>query len=220
MKNQNTKPTKKKIVMYYLILAACLVVIASVTVGIVFAVRNRNANNLIDKGTEQPDDGNKPGDDNNDNKPGDGDNEDDKPTDAAYKFISPVSEVDLMQSHVFGYDKTLDRYRLHCGIDLKATAGTDVVAAVDGIVTEVSVSDPLFGAVITIEHADGVKTVYKFIDPAEGIKAGDKVSRGQVIGKVAKATGVENADGDHLHFEVYKNNAVQDPADYLDAISK
>lgn len=219
MKNQNTKPTKKKIVMYYLILAACLVVIASVTVGIVFAVRGRNADNMIDKGTEQPDDGNNPGGD-GDNKPGDGDDEDDKPTDAAYKFISPVSEVDLMQSHVFGYDKTLDRYRFHCGIDLKATAGTDVVAAVDGTVTEVSVSDPLFGAVITIEHADGVKTVYKFIDPAEGVKAGDKVSRGQVIGKVAKATGVENADGDHLHFEVYKNNVVQDPADYLEAISK
>lgn len=219
MKNQNTKPTKKKIVMYYLILAACLVVIASVTVGIVFAVRNRNADNFIDNDTQQPDDGNNPGGDNN---PDDGneDEDDNKPTDAAYVFVSPVADIDLLQSHVFGYDKTLDRYRLHCGIDLKAAAGTDVVAAVDGTVKEVSVSDPLFGAVIRIEHADGVETVYKFITPVEGLKAGDKVSRGQVIAKVATATGVENADGDHLHFEVYKNNTVQDPADYLDAISK
>ena len=106
MKNQNTKPTKKKIVMYYLILAACLVVIASVTVGIVFAVRNRNADNFIDNDTQQPDDGNNPGGDN----PDDGnEDEDDKPTDAAYVFVSPVADIDLLQSHVFGYDKTLDR---------------------------------------------------------------------------------------------------------------
>lgn len=219
MKNQNTKPTKKKIILSYLILAACLVIIASVTVGVIFAVRNRNAGLSADGGNkvETPNgyDENKGNDDENK-----GNDDDNKPTDAAYSFICPVSDINLSQSQVFAYDKTLDRYCVHSGIDLKANAGTDVLAAVDGTILEVSVSDPLYGAVVAIQHADGVKTVYKFIDPNESLKAGSKVSRGQVIGKIAVATGIENAEGDHLHFEVYKNNVLQDPSDYLDVISK
>ena len=105
-------------------------------------------------------------------------------------------------------------------MDFSLKAGSEVLAAVDGTVKSVSTSDELFGAVITIEHADGVTTVYKFVDPVENLKAGDEVARGTVIAKVAAATGVENADGDHLHFEVFKNNVMQDPDIYLNIISK
>ena len=217
MKNtEKNKPTKKKILMYYLILAACLLVIAGITVGVIFAVRANNPVNppMIDNG-----DGNKPNE-NNPNKPGDGD--DNKPVDTStqYEFIVPVKTVNLAQAHVFGYDKTLDRYRLHQGMDFACAAGTEVLAAVDGTVKSISNRDELYGAVITIEHANGVTTVYKFVDPSETLKVGAKISRESVIGTVAKATGVENADGDHLHFEVYKNNIMQDPDDYLNIISK
>lgn len=218
MKNtEKNKPTKKKILMYYLILAACLLVIAGITAGVIFAVRNNGITNppSIDEGNKpsNPDDGN------NDNKDPDEDN-DHVDTSTQYEFIVPVKDVNLSQAHIFGYDKTLDRYRLHEGMDFKCAEGTEVLAAVDGTVKSVSVRDELYGAVITIEHADNVTTVYKFINPVENLKAGDKVSRGDVIGKVAKATGVENADGDHLHFEVLKNNVMQDPDDYLNIISK
>lgn len=217
MKNtEKNKPTKKKILMYYLILAACLLVIAGITAGVIFAVLNNGITNppSIDEGNKpsNPDDGN------NDNK--DPDDNDHVDTSTQYEFIVPVKDVNLSQAHIFGYDKTLDRYRLHEGMDFKCAEGTEVLAAVDGTVKSVSVRDELYGAVITIEHADNVTTVYKFINPVENLKAGDKVSRGDVIGKVAKATGVENADGDHLHFEVLKNNVMQDPDDYLDIISK
>lgn len=217
MKNtEKNKPTKKKILMYYLILVACLLVIAGITAGVIFAVRNNGITNppSIDEGNKpsNPDDGN------NDNK--DPDDNDHVDTSTQYEFIVPVKDVNLSQAHIFGYDKTLDRYRLHEGMDFKCAEGTEVLAAVDGTVKSVSVRDELYGAVITIEHADNVTTVYKFINPVENLKAGDKVSRGDVIGKVAKATGVENADGDHLHFEVLKNNVMQDPDDYLDIISK
>lgn len=221
MKNQEkSKPTKKKIVTYYLILAASLLVVAAITVGVIFAVRGNPVtppDNIIDNNPPSNDDeNNKPGDDEN-NKPGE-----DKPvnSDSAYVFITPVKDVNLTQAHVFGYDKTLDRYCLHEGMDFSCAAGTDVVAAVDGTIKSISVKDVLYGAVVTVEHADGVTTVYKFIDPEESLKEGDKISRGSVIGKVAAATGVENKEGDHLHFEVYKNNIMQDPDDYLNIISK
>ncbi len=217
MKNtEKTKPTKKKILTYYLVLAACLLVIAGITVGIVFAVR---ANSVVAPPSIEAPDGDKNPDDGK--EPDDGDEEQpDKPTNSQYEFIVPVKDVNLSQAHVFYYDKTLDRYCLHEGMDFSCAAGTEVYAAVDGTVKSVSNRDELYGAVVTIEHADGVTTVYKFITPKENLKAGDKIDRGTVIGTVATATGVENAHGDHLHFEVLKNNVMQDPDDYLDIISK
>lgn len=213
MKNkQKTQPTKKKILMYYLILAACLLVVAAVTVGVVFGVRG----NQTDLPTiEAPDDP-----DNGDKEP---DKEPDEPTidtSTKYEFISPVETVNVSQTHVLWHNKTLNVYRLHNGMDFECVAGTDVLAAVDGTVKSVGINDTLYGAVIEIEHADGVTTVYKFVDPVANLKAGDKVNRGDKIATVATATGVENADGDHLHFEVYKNNKMQDPDLYLNLISK
>jgi len=71
-----------------------------------------------------------------------------------------------------------------------------------------------------VELANGVKTVYKFIDPAETLKKGDKVNRGQVIGTVAAPTGIENKDGAHLHFEIYKDGKLAELEDYLDVNEK
>lgn len=211
MKNkQKTQPTKKRIFTYYLILAACLLVIAAITVGVVFAVRPvSNDTPTIDTG--KPDDTKPPVKD------------PDEPTvdtSSKYEFIAPVKDVVVSQANVFWHNQTLDIYQLHEGMDFKCDAGTEVLAAVDGTVTAVYTADRLYGAVIEIEHADGVKTVYKFVDPDENLKAGAAVNRGDVIGKVAAATGTENADGDHLHFEVYKNNKIQDPDVYLKLLSK
>lgn len=209
MKNtQSTKPTKRKILAYYLILGASLLVIAAVTIGVVFAVKNNTTDDFIDdKPTQKPDD--KPDDDNQH-----------VDTSSQYEFIVPVKDVNLSQAHVFCHDVTLDRYCLHEGMDFTAKAGTQVFAAVDGKVAEVSVNDKLYGAVIKIEHADGVTTVYKFIDPVSTLKKGDTVNRGDVIATVATATGAENATGDHLHFEVFKNNEIVDPDLYLDITTK
>lgn len=213
MKNkQKTKPTKKRILMYYLILAVCLLVIASITVGIVFGTRNANSGDIT-LDVNQPDD-NKPDDD---KKPDDGNVVD---TNSKYEFITPVKSVTVSQAHVFWSDETLHRFCLHKGMDFSAPAGTEVLATVDGTVKGVYTNDRRFGGYIVIEHADGVRTVYKYVDPVESLTAGDTVNRGDVIAKVATATGSENAEGDHLHFEVYKNNIMQDPDTYLKLISK
>lgn len=221
---EKTKPTKKKILTYYLILAACLLVIAAVTVGVVFAVKNNSVTPPSINGggnTDNPDNPDKPDNpDNPDNPDKPGNPDDDKPTNSQYEFIVPVKDVNLTKAYVFGYDKTLDKYCHHEGMDFSCEAGSEVMAAVDGTVKSVATDDRLYGGVVTIEHANGIVTVYKFIDPNENLKEGTKVNRGDVIGKVAKATGSENADGDHLHFEVMKNNELTDPDEYLDIISK
>ena len=196
MKNkEKIYPSKKKILLYYLILAACILVAAAITVGVVFAVKG-SRNITIDK----PDD------------PVD--------TSSKYEFITPVKDVELLKAHVFAYDKTMDWYCLHEGMDFIATAGTEVLAAVDGEIEDITLNDELYGSVITIKHENGVETVYKFVTPVEGLKKGDTVNRGDVIATVASFKGVENEDGDHLHFEVYKNGDVVDPDEYLFIISK
>ena len=136
MKNQEKNvSTKKKILTYYLILAACLLVIAAITVGVIFAVR-ANDDLSIDNRPGTSDDDNKPNnpDDNNpdDNKPDNPD--DDKPASSTYEFIFPVENADVTNSQAFGYDKTMDWYAFHEGTDFAAEAGTKIVAAVDGTI--------------------------------------------------------------------------------------
>lgn len=221
--NTTTKPTKKKKLLFWLTLAACLLIIAAIVVGIVFGVRG-NRNLTIDnpptdqEGDNNGDEGNNPPDNDGDN--GDDDDGGSVDTSSQYEFISPIEDVSLIKTHEFAYDRTMDWYRLHQAMDFGAPAGTEVMAAVDGTITSIVTSDMLDYAVIKISHANDLTTVYKFIDPMEGLEVGQKVSRGQVIGTVAAASGSENADGDHLHFEVYKANEPVDPDDYLNLTTK
>lgn len=218
--NTTTKPTKKKKLLFWLILAASLLIIAAIVVGIVFGVRG-SRNNLTIDNPPTDHEGDNSGDEGN-NPPDDGGNEDGDSVDTSsqYEFISPIENVSLIKTHEFAYDRTMDWYRLHQAMDFSAPAGTEVMAAVDGTIVSIIESDMLDYAVVKISHANDLTTVYKFIDPVEGLKVGQKVNRGQVIGTVAVASGSENADGEHLHFEVYKAGECVDPDDYLNLTTK
>lgn len=220
MKEQNKK-SKKKILLYYLILAACLLVIAAVTVTLIFTVGKRNDNVLDNNpGINKPDDGNNPGGD--DNNPGGDDNkpDDDKPTGGDNEFGLPIANATVTTSYEFSYDTTLDRYCVHQGMDFQAKAGDEVCAVLAGTVTKV-VTDHILGEnYVTITHANNMTTTYKYIAAKEGLKEGDTVKRGDVIGTIAAASGMEMKQGDHLHFEITVNGKLADPNIYLDIIEK
>ncbi len=214
--NQEKNPNKKKVLRYYLILAACILIIAAITVTVIFAV-NRGNNSLVIDGsqTEQPndnpDDGKKPDDGNQDNKP---------TVNTKTDFLIPIETVSLTNSFVFGEDKTLNYWHYHTGIDLTANEGTKVFASIDGKVESITTDKILDGTVITLSHENGLKTVYMFVDANTSLKVGDSVNRGAVIGTVAAAGGKEYKEGAHLHFEVLKNGEYADPEDYLDIDNK
>ena len=230
MKETNKK-SKKKILLYYLILAACLLVIAAVTVTVIFTVDRKKPNLSVDSGITKPDDGNDDdknqgdnnGDDNkDDNKPGNNgdDDKDDKPTNTTTEMLLPVGEASVTTGYELAYNSTLRLYQVHQGMDFNGEAGDNVFAALDGTVS-VLVKDSLIGEnYITITHADGVQTTYKYIEAKENLKVGDKVKRGDVIGTIAKATGMEMKDGDHLHFEIVVNGRTADPDTYLNIREK
>ncbi len=213
------KKPKKKVLLYYLILAACLLVIAAVTVTVVLTVGRKQP--VADKpGIENPDDGSddKP-DDGSDNKPDDG--SDDKPTGGDDKYLLPIeNNASVSCGYEFVFDKTLDRYAVHQAMDFEGKAGDKVVAVQDGTVTKVVTDHILKENYVTIQHKDGVTSTYKYIVAKEGLKEGATVKRGEVIGEIAAAGGMEMNQGEHLHFEMSVNGKTVDPDIYLEITEK
>lgn len=82
----------------------------------------------------------------------------------------------------------------HRGVDLALAAGSPVLAAGDG--TVVFAGMVAGRPVVSIDHADGIRTTY---EPVEAVvSAGETVTRGQVIGTLVAG---HRADGvDALHW--------------------
>ncbi len=130
-------------------------------------------------------------------------------------MMMPVETVAIINDFGFYHNKTLNNYYEHKGVDFTAEVGTEVLAVDDGVVESIYRDDVLTGTEITVDHGDGVKTVYRFITVDEDLTVGASVKRGDVIGTVAEATGEEYKDGAHLHFEIKKDGKQVDPATYL-----
>lgn len=102
----------------------------------------------------------------------------------------------------------------HKGIDIARTDKSSVpsiYAAESGVVESASFNNGGYGNKIVINHDNGLKTVYAHLS-SMNVSAGQKVGRGQkigVMGETGRSTGI------HLHFEVYKNGALQNPLSYV-----
>jgi len=100
----------------------------------------------------------------------------------------------------------------HAGIDLAMRAGTPILAAANG--TVIFAGRQSDGAVVVkIRHDDDYVTLYGHLNPDLDVKVGDRVSRGQEVGKEG-STG--KSTGPHLHFGLYtKAGKAVDPTPYL-----
>ncbi len=133
----------------------------------------------------------------------------------AYPAIHPVSKgVDRLSSN-FGYrrDPFSKKYKFHEGNDYSARIGTAVHTTANGRVKK-SKYWGSFGNYIEVDHGNGYITAYGHLSSRD-VKVGDKVFRGQKIGKVGN-TGRSTAP--HLHYEVqYRNKALDPSAFYFDS---
>lgn len=106
-------------------------------------------------------------------------------------------------------------YRMHAGIDVGAGYGKKVLASDDGVVI-ISTYSSSYGNYIVISHGNGMTTLYAHLS-VRNVKANDKVSQGQVIGKIG-STGAST--GPHLHYEVSVNGNRKNPLDYFSNYTK
>ncbi|MCI9273294.1 MAG: M23 family metallopeptidase [Clostridiales bacterium] len=103
--------------------------------------------------------------------------------------------------------------KMHNGIDISSSGirGQSIVAADGGTVKYVKYHNYGYGYHLMIDHGNGLSTLYAHCNSIY-VKAGQKVSKGQVIATVG-TTG--DSTGNHLHFEVYRNGSRVNPLNYI-----
>ena len=87
--------------------------------------------------------------------------------------------------------------RAHTGIDYAAPTGTPVMSIGDGTVLSAGWGKGGAGNMVKVRHNSVYTTAYLHLSRI-AVKAGQRVSQGQVIGYVG-STG--HSTGPHLHFE-------------------
>jgi len=131
--------------------------------------------------------------------------------DAPPRAVSPLPDgFQPGSSYGWRTSPRTGRRTFHAGLDFLAPRGTDVRAAVGGVVERVVARDRRgrtrfggYGRAIVIRHASvGMWTFYAHLD-AVHVEAGDRVTAGQLIGAVGNSTNHRfGGMPTHLHFEV------------------
>jgi murein DD-endopeptidase MepM/ murein hydrolase activator NlpD len=100
----------------------------------------------------------------------------------------------------------------HTGVDVRAAAGTPILAAAGGVVKHAGERGG-YGNAVEIDHGNGLSTLYAHAS-ALSVQPGDTIDEGQALGFVGQ-TG--KATGPHLHFEVRVQGKPVDPRRALNA---
>lgn len=106
-------------------------------------------------------------------------------------------------------------YIQNSGIDFGLTDPFDVIAILDGTVTDVRTDDVL-GTIVEIKHDNDFISSYQSLSEVT-VKKNDTVKKGQLLGKSGMNT-IDKDMGNHLHFELYKKGEVVDPSQYFDQV--
>lgn len=108
----------------------------------------------------------------------------------------------------FGYrvDPLTGRVLFHAGLDLREDFGVVVRAARAGIVVSAERRGP-YGLMIELDHGNGIVTRYAQLQMVE-VRPGERVAVGQPIARVGSSG---RSTGPHLHFEVWRDGAAENP---------
>ena len=123
--------------------------------------------------------------------------------------ILPLKGARLTSGFGMRYHPILRVSRMHAGVDFPAPAGTPLYATGDGHVSFVGDRGG-YGTVVEVEHPlAGKMTRYAHLTrPAEGIRVGTAVRRGQTVAYSGN-TGLSTAP--HLHYEVRRLDGARTP---------
>lgn len=127
--------------------------------------------------------------------------------DKVVKLIGELPVKGRISSH-FGmrHHPIHDEFRHHSGLDIAAPKGSPIEAVMDGKVVFAGKRGN-FGNTVIIEHEDGYKSLYAHCDQLN-VSKGELIKSGEQIATVG-STGLST--GNHLHFEIRKNEEAIDP---------
>ena len=121
---------------------------------------------------------------------------------------APVDFTRISSRYGMRHHPILHKLRHHNGVDYAAPRGTPVRATGDGQVAFIGRKGG-YGKTIILEHGDLYSTLYAHLHAyTDGLKQGDTVQQGQIIGKVG-STGLST--GPHLHYEFRVQERHQNP---------
>jgi murein DD-endopeptidase MepM/ murein hydrolase activator NlpD len=123
-------------------------------------------------------------------------------------YIHPLSGSTYRLSSTYGF-RTHPVYktrRFHSGIDLGTKENTPILSIESGTVVSAGFARG-YGNYVVIKHNGGIKSAYAHMNKILVTK-GEKVNKEDKIGLVGM-TGT--ATGNHLHFEIIKNNKKINP---------
>lgn len=106
------------------------------------------------------------------------------------------------------YNKTLNDWRAHTGIDLKSATGDNVYSMIDGTVEDVTESE-LLGNVVAVKTDDYI-VYYCGLSKNIPVEKGQQVKTGDTIGTVGVVP-FEAMDDAHLHIEIKVKGQYIDP---------
>ncbi len=127
------------------------------------------------------------------------------------QWVLPMQYKVCTSSYGYREHPVAGEGKFHYGVDLGADLGTPVVAARSGTVEIAEYLDDA-GYWVLIDHMDGFDSRYMHMDKYI-VTQGQFVVAGQIIGYCG-SSGI--ATGNHLHFGIYKDNQVVNPADYIE----
>ena len=118
------------------------------------------------------------------------------------------SESDVQEKSLIYYEGT---YIQSTGISYSKGAEFNVVSILPGKVKEIK-EDTTLGNIITIEHENGIVSVYQSIKDIN-VNEGDEVAQSQIIAKSSTSNISKELDN-HLYFELIINGTNVNPEDY------
>lgn len=129
---------------------------------------------------------------------------------SAKKFLVRKPMAGGIMRSPFGYRRhpILGYSKLHTGVDWSDSVGTPIYAAGNGTIIYLDWKSG-YGRHTEIQHANGYVTTYSHQSGfAKGLRVGQQVRQGQVIGYLG-SSGLST--GPHLHYEVKINGSFVDP---------
>ena len=152
--------------------------------------------------------------------------QDDEKKDTPSKIVRPYTEQSVkigknyydykgeettQQNSIVYYENT---YMQNTGVDYTSNNTFSINSIADGKVISVT-QDDIVGTTIKIEHSDNIVSVYQSVKDTK-VKEKDEVAKGQVIA-TSGTNNIGSELGNHLHFEVYKDNILVNPETFFTA---